>query len=95
MRPHRAGQRRSRVRRRARPAKHRHSLRLSISSGAEATASDAGAGGKASTPSAAKLRAAFEANAAKEHVMQYNARKQQVTRDIYHRAFTAAGLLGQ
>jgi hypothetical protein len=25
--------------------------------------------------------------------MQYNARKQQVIREIYHRAFTAAGLL--
>ena len=37
--------------------------------------------------------AAFEANAAKEHVMQYNARKQQVIREIYHRAFAAAGLL--
>jgi len=26
--------------------------------------------------------------------MQYNARKQQVIREIYHRAFAAAGLLG-
>ena len=42
---------------------------------------------------AAKRRAASEANAAGEHVMQYNARKQQVIRDIYHRAFVAAGLL--
>jgi len=25
--------------------------------------------------------------------MQYNARKQQVIREIYHRAFAAAGLL--
>jgi hypothetical protein len=25
--------------------------------------------------------------------MQYNARKQQVIREIYHRAFVAAGLL--
>jgi hypothetical protein len=33
------------------------------------------------------------ANAAGEHVMQYNARKQQVIREIYHRAFLAAGLL--
>jgi GrpB-like predicted nucleotidyltransferase (UPF0157 family) len=41
---------------------------------------------------AAKLRAASEANAAGEHVMQYNARKQQVIREIYHRAFVAAGL---
>jgi GrpB-like predicted nucleotidyltransferase (UPF0157 family) len=42
---------------------------------------------------AVKRRAASEANAAGEHVMQYNARKQQVMRDIYHRAFAAAGLL--
>jgi GrpB-like predicted nucleotidyltransferase (UPF0157 family) len=42
---------------------------------------------------AAKRRAASEANAAGEHVMQYNARKQQVIREIYHRAFAAAGLL--
>ena len=42
---------------------------------------------------AAKLRAAAEANAAGEHGMQYNARKQQVIREIYHRAFVAAGLL--
>ena len=42
---------------------------------------------------AAKRRAAAEANAAGEHVMQYNARKQQVIREIYHRAFAAAGLL--
>ena len=41
---------------------------------------------------AAKRRAASEAHAAGEHVMQYNARKQQVTRNIYLRAFTAAGL---
>lgn len=41
----------------------------------------------------AKLAAADAANAAGEHVMQYNARKQQVIREIYHRAFTAAGLL--
>ncbi|GAA4426375.1 GrpB family protein [Georgenia halophila] len=41
----------------------------------------------------AKLGAADEANAAGEHVMQYNARKQQVIREIYHRAFTASGLL--
>jgi GrpB-like predicted nucleotidyltransferase (UPF0157 family) len=44
---------------------------------------------------AVKRQAASEANAAAEDVMQYSARKQQVTRDIYHRAFTAAGLLGQ
>jgi GrpB-like predicted nucleotidyltransferase (UPF0157 family) len=42
---------------------------------------------------AAKRQAACEANAAGEHVMAYNARKQQVIREIYHRAFTAAGLL--
>ena len=42
---------------------------------------------------AAKRQAAVEANAAGEHTMQYNARKQQVIREIYHQAFTAAGLL--
>jgi len=42
---------------------------------------------------ATKRQAASEANAAGEHVMQYNARKQQVIREIYHRAFGAAGLL--
>ena len=42
---------------------------------------------------AAKRQAASAANAAGEHVMQYNARKQQVIREIYHRAFAAAGLL--
>ena len=42
---------------------------------------------------AAKRQAASRANAAGEHVTQYNARKQQVIREIYHRAFTAAGLL--
>jgi GrpB-like predicted nucleotidyltransferase (UPF0157 family) len=42
---------------------------------------------------AAKHQAASEANAGGEHVMQYNARKQQVIRDIYHKAFAAAGLL--
>jgi len=40
-----------------------------------------------------KLRAAAEANAAGEHVMEYNARKQTVIREIYDRAFHAAGLL--
>jgi GrpB-like predicted nucleotidyltransferase (UPF0157 family) len=44
---------------------------------------------------AAKLRAAAASNAAGENGMQYNARKQQVIREIYHRAFTAAGLLGE
>ena len=42
---------------------------------------------------AAKRDAAAEANEAGEHVMQYNARKEQVIREIYHRAFLAAGLL--
>lgn len=41
----------------------------------------------------AKRQAASAANASGEHVMQYNARKQQVIRDIYHRAFVAAGLI--
>ena len=36
---------------------------------------------------------AAPANAGGEHVMQYNARKQQVLREIYQRAFAAAGLL--
>jgi hypothetical protein len=40
-----------------------------------------------------KRRAASEANARGEHVMQYNARKEQVIREIYQRAFAAAGLL--
>jgi GrpB-like predicted nucleotidyltransferase (UPF0157 family) len=44
---------------------------------------------------AAKRRAASEASAAGEHVEQYNARKEQVIREIYQRAFTAAGLLGE
>ena len=42
---------------------------------------------------AAKRQAASEANAAAEHVMHYNARKEQVIREIYGRAFAAAGLL--
>jgi GrpB-like predicted nucleotidyltransferase (UPF0157 family) len=42
---------------------------------------------------AAKREAAAEANSRGEHVMQYNARKEQVIREIYHRAFVAAGLL--
>jgi GrpB-like predicted nucleotidyltransferase (UPF0157 family) len=42
---------------------------------------------------AAKRRAASEASAAGEHAMQYNARKQQVIREIYRQAFAAAGLL--
>lgn len=44
---------------------------------------------------AAKRQAASEANARGEHVMQYNARKEQVVREIYRRAFTAAGLLSE
>jgi GrpB-like predicted nucleotidyltransferase (UPF0157 family) len=40
-----------------------------------------------------KRQAASEANARGEHIMQYNARKEQVVRDIYRRAFTATGLL--
>ena len=42
---------------------------------------------------ATKRQAASVANTAGEHVMQYSARKQQVIRVIYHRAFVAAGLL--
>jgi GrpB-like predicted nucleotidyltransferase (UPF0157 family) len=42
---------------------------------------------------AAKRQAAAEASAAGEHVIQHNARKQQVIREIYRRAFAAAGLL--
>jgi hypothetical protein len=30
-----------------------------------------------------------------EHMMQYNARKQEVVRESYHRAFVAAGLLDE
>ena len=44
---------------------------------------------------ATKRHAASAANAGGEHVMQYNARKQQVIREIYHRAFAAAGLLDE
>jgi len=44
---------------------------------------------------AAKREAASEANARGEHVEQYNARKQQVIREIYHRALVAAGLLDE
>ena len=36
---------------------------------------------------------ARDANAAGEHVMQYNERKEQVILGIYERAFRAAGLL--
>jgi GrpB-like predicted nucleotidyltransferase (UPF0157 family) len=42
---------------------------------------------------AIKRQAASEANARGEHVMEYNARKEQVIREIYQRAFAAAGLL--
>ena len=41
-----------------------------------------------------KRAAAEAANAAGEHVMQYNARKEALIREIYDRAFRAAGLLG-
>lgn len=41
----------------------------------------------------AKLAAAEKANAAGEHVMDYNARKQDVIRAIYRRAFEGRGLL--
>ena len=41
----------------------------------------------------AKRGAAAGANAAGEHVMQYNARKERVVREIFGRAFTASGLL--
>jgi GrpB-like predicted nucleotidyltransferase (UPF0157 family) len=40
-----------------------------------------------------KLAAAAAANEAGEHVMDYNARKESVIREIYDRAFRAAGLL--
>ena len=42
---------------------------------------------------AAKRRAAADATARGEHTMQYNARKEQVVREIYQRAFVATGLL--
>jgi len=42
----------------------------------------------------AKRAAAAESNARGEHVMQYNARKQALIREIYGRAFRAAGLIG-
>lgn len=42
----------------------------------------------------AKLGAAAEANEAGERVTDYNARKEPVIREIYDRAFRAAGLLG-
>jgi GrpB-like predicted nucleotidyltransferase (UPF0157 family) len=40
-----------------------------------------------------KIAAAAAANEAGEHVMDYNGRKQSVIREIYDRAFRAAGLL--
>jgi GrpB-like predicted nucleotidyltransferase (UPF0157 family) len=49
--------------------------------------------GKRDRYTAAKRQAASEASKAGEHVMHYNARKQQVIREIYHRAFVAVGLL--
>lgn len=42
---------------------------------------------------AAKREAAAAANAAGENAMDYNARKEQVVREIYRRAFVATGLL--
>ncbi len=42
---------------------------------------------------AVKLRASAEATAAGEHSMEYNARKESVIREIYDRAFRAAGLI--
>lgn len=42
-----------------------------------------------------KREAADAANTAGEHGMQYNARKEQVVREIYHRAFVATGLLDE
>jgi GrpB-like predicted nucleotidyltransferase (UPF0157 family) len=41
---------------------------------------------------AVKRRSASDTNAKQEHVMQYNARKEKVLREIYHRAFAATGL---
>lgn len=42
-----------------------------------------------------KRDAAAAANAAGEHMMQYNARKEQVMREIYQRAFVASGLVAE
>jgi GrpB-like predicted nucleotidyltransferase (UPF0157 family) len=42
---------------------------------------------------ATKREAAAMAQSLGEHSMQYNARKDQVIRGIYHRAFVATGLL--
>ena len=44
---------------------------------------------------AVKRQAASEASAAGEHVMQqvYKARRQPIVREIYRRAFVAAGLI--
>ncbi|GAB2883016.1 GrpB family protein [Nocardioides pacificus] len=41
----------------------------------------------------AKREASAAASAAAEHMMQYNARKERVVREIYRRAFVASGLL--
>lgn len=41
----------------------------------------------------AKRVAAVQATQAGEHTMQYNARKESVIKEIYHRAFTAMGLV--
>jgi GrpB-like predicted nucleotidyltransferase (UPF0157 family) len=42
-----------------------------------------------------KRDAAAAANARGEHGMQYNARKEQVVREIYRRAFVASGLVAE
>ena len=42
---------------------------------------------------ATKRQAAAQARRSGEHSMQYNARKEQVIREIYHRAFVATGLI--
>jgi GrpB-like predicted nucleotidyltransferase (UPF0157 family) len=49
--------------------------------------------GSTSVPGLAAKPVIAQANAHGEHVMEYNARKQNVIREIYDRAFRAAGLL--
>jgi hypothetical protein len=39
------------------------------------------------------VAAADTARSSGEHSVQYNARKEQVIREIYHRAFAATGLI--
>ena len=60
---------------------------------ADAKAAGLGPHGDRDWYAAAKRQAAAAANASGEHVMQYNARKQQVVREIYQRAFLATGLI--